>query len=372
MEEVKIAEEEKDAAAAYGLFYKCFESSDARAMFDVTRKYDPTLTNENLFIIKDKGDVIAAARTVVRTLRIFNEGFDIGGIATTAVHPAYRGKGLFNVLTKFVLNKMIERDLGLCLVFARRAIDNIYVKHGFWGAPVERRFSLPDPPIFGKSGLSFREAQYRDIPFLEMAYRKVYGGLPVFLDRPGQLWQIKFNTPSFMQKHKCYICTQGKGGEPVGYAVVEDGKGVVEACATTGDDSIYPRMLFSKDSTLMKGAVQNLSLPLGHPAIKSLEGHPSSVFTRHPDFGGHVLKILDPYNFDSRIMRLLEVQLSKKGAAISADYGKAQQYQFSRVVTAALFGYEIPETKSVLEIRDAARWGRSKPVDFIFSSLDEF
>ena len=114
MYEVKITDTEKEAESAYELFYKSFGPNyyESKATFDSTRRYDLTLNNNNLFIIKDeKNTVIATARTVNRSLKIFSEKFEIGGIATTAVHPDYRGKGLFNIITKFILNEMINRNL---------------------------------------------------------------------------------------------------------------------------------------------------------------------------------------------------------------------------------------------------------------------
>ena len=142
--ELLLAETPEDERMAYELFYRCFGPSyfEAKQTFDITREFDTTMIRQNLFIMKnEKDEVIATARTSEETLSIHQKQFSIGGIATTAVHPKYRGKGLFTRLTDSVLEKMNHVRLDLALVFARRAIDNIYTKHGFWGTPVERRFT---------------------------------------------------------------------------------------------------------------------------------------------------------------------------------------------------------------------------------------
>lgn len=116
MYQVKIAKTEPEVSAAYELFYRSFGPSyyEVKEVFDISREYDPTMKAENLFIAKDEGkSVVAALRTVVRELTVFGENFQIGGIATTAVHPEHRGKGLFDLLTRFALNEMIKRGLSL-------------------------------------------------------------------------------------------------------------------------------------------------------------------------------------------------------------------------------------------------------------------
>lgn len=371
MVNVEIANNEADAQFAYKLFYRCFDSPNAKISFDLTRQYDPTLKNENLFIIKDeRQNVIAALRTVVRTMRILGEEFKVGGIATTAVHPDYRKRGFFDVLTKYALEKMKERNLDLCLVFARRAIDNIYIKYGFWGLPVERRITLLNPPIINESKMEFRNVQATDIGFLEKIYNKSYGILPVSLNRPGQLWLAKIKNPDFEKNYKCVIFT--KKNEPVGYVVAENEKGIIEVGSMEEKQDIYREMLFSKVSPVKEYAVKCLALPFEHPAIKSVSGYGYSIFTRHPDFGGHVIRILNPYNTNSKIMKLVNRELIKRGAALPDEPNGYASYIYSRVLISALLGYEIVETRTVLKIIDKDRWNSLKPIDVILSSLDAF
>lgn len=371
MHKVKIAETEAEAESAYELFYRSFGPTyyDSKEVFDLTRKYDPTLTNENLFIIKEKNSVIAAARTVTRGLKIFGEKFDIGGIATTVVHPEHRGKGLFDATTQFILNEMINRGLSLCLVFARRAVDNIYVKHGFWGTPVERRFTILDPPDLDL-GLRFRPIQIQDIPFLEKTYRQVSESTPVFLDRSKPLWMNKMKSPPFYKRFDGYICIQKS--EKIGYVIAEREKGIIDICSCDGNPDTYKSILFSKNSPVREAALRGIGLSTEHLAIKAFRGYAYSIFTRHPNHGGNVLKILDPYDSNSKIMKLVESQLANRDIKIPDDLSDFQPHIVSRVITAALFGYEIPETRAVLKISEQSRWNTLKPVDFIFSSLDDF
>lgn len=368
MYNVKIAENETEAESAYELFYRSFGPTyyDCKEAFDSTRKYDPTLTNENIFIIKEKKSVIAAARTVTRCLKIFGEKFDIGGIATTAVHPDYRGKGLFDIVTHYVLNEMVNRGLSLCLVFARRAIDNIYVKHGFWGTPVERRFTVLDAPDVDES-LSFKAIHVKDIQFLEKTYRQVYDSMPVFIDRPEPLWLAKLKNPKFYERFDGYICVQNN--KKIGYVISEHEKSVIEVCSC---DDAYKSILFSKNSPVREAALAGISLSTEHPAIKALRGHAYSIFTRHPHYGGNILKILNPYYRESKIMKLVESQLASRDVKIPDNLKDFKPQVVSRVITSALFGYEVPETRTVLRISEKSRWNILKPVDFIFSSLDDF
>ena len=375
MYKVKIAGNEQDATAAYELFYRSFGPTyyDAKEAFDFTYKYDLTLTNDNLFIIKDeKESIIAATRTLTRNLKIFDEKFDMGGIATTVVHPKYRGKGLFDAITKFILNKMIERGLCLCFVFARRSIDHIYVKHGFWGTPVERKIKILNPPHQNKNILNFRKIQVKDISFLEKTYQNVYENLPVYIDRSKQLWLTKIKHPSFNKRFHGYICTQKTTDKPIGYAIAEHGKGIVDVCSSGESPEIYESILFSKNSPVREAASTNISLPTEHPAVKAFRGCSYSIYTRHPHYGGNVLKILDPYNRETKIMKLVDSKLAARDVKISKDFINLPPHIVSRVITAALFGYEIPETRTVLEISKESRWNTLKPVDFIFSSLDDF
>lgn len=375
MYEVKITDTEKEAESAYELFYKSFGPNyyESKAAFDSTRRYDLTLNNNNLFIIKDeKNTVIATARTVSRNLKIFGEKFEIGGIATTAVHPYYRGKGLFNTITKFILNEMIDRNLSLCLVFARRAIDHIYVPHGFWGTPVERTFILLEPPSFDANTLNFMKMQIKDIPFLEKIYRYVHSGLSVFLDRPEYLWLAKMKNPKFEKQFDGYICTKKGTGVPIGYVIAESGKGIVDICACGEETDIYKHMLFSKNSPVRDAALTGLSLSTEHPAIKAFRGHAYSIYTRHPHYGGNILKILDPSNRESKIMKLVESKLAANGIQIPIEFDNVESHIISSVITAALFGYEIPETRDILNISEQSQFNTSKPIDFIFSSLDDF
>lgn len=388
MYKVKIADTETEAESAYELIYRSFGPTyyDCKEFFDSTRRHDPTLINKNLFIIKEsvkeRETIIAALCTVTRTLTIFDKKFDIGGLATTVVHPEYRGKGLFNVLTQFVLNEMASRNLSLCLVFARRAIDNIYVKHGFWGIPVERIFRILDPPDIADIAevLSFRTAQIEDIPFLEKIYHQVYGHTPVFLDRPKPLWINKMKNPNFHKRFAAFICTQKgtdesigdepAGDEPTGYVISEHEKGIIDIGCSNGSPEIYKAILFSKDSPVRKAASMGISLSTAHPAIKTFRGYSYSIYTRHPHYGGHMLKILNPYDCESIIMKLVTSQLANRDSKIS--YNNAPLHVFSRVITAALFGYEVMETRYVLEISEESKWNILKPVDIIFSAMDEF
>lgn len=374
MYKAKIAETETEVSSAYELFYRSFGPTyyEAKEAFDTTRQYDPTLKVENLFIVKDEGkSVVAALRTVLRDLIIFGEKFEIGGIATTVVHPKHRGKGLFNLLTRFALNELINRGLNLCLVFARRAIDYIYVLHGFWGTPVERRYTLLDPPTLETGFLNFRRMGIGDPPFLEKAYRQAYRYLSVFLDRPEPLWEMKLKTPSFHRQFDAYICTLKGTNEPIGYVIGQRGKGIIDICCRDQDPETYKSILFSRDSPVRDAALIGMNLSTEHPAIKAFRGYAYSVFMRHPHYGGNVLKILDPYNQESKIMHLVQSQLVSRGAKISNVTNSPPQI-FSRVVTAALFGYEIPETRTVLEISEESQWNILKPVDFTFSPLDDF
>jgi len=375
MYKVKIAETEAEVSSAYELFYRSWGPTyyEAKEVFDITREYDPTLKVENLFIVEDEGkSVVAALRTVIRDLIIFGENFQIGGIATTVVHPEHQGKGLFDLLTRFTLGEMIKRGLSLCLVFARRAIDYIYVPHGFWGTPVERRYTLLDPLTLEASSLSFRKMGMEDTPFLERAYRQVYGRLSVFLDRPEFIWKTKMKLPFFNKQYDAFICTRKGTNEPIGYVIGQSDKGIVDICCCDDDPETYQAMLFSKDSLVRDTAHVGLNLSTEHPAIQAFRGYAYSIFTRHPHYGGNVLKILDPYNQESKMMQLVQSQLANRGVKILNNIANFPPYIVSRVITAGLFGYEIPETRTVLEISEESRWSILKPVDFIFSPLDDF
>jgi len=372
MFKIKVAETESEADSAYELFYRNFGTTyyDSKKFFDSTRKYDPTMTNENLFIIKERKSVVVAARTVRRSIKIFDKTFDIGGIATTVVHPNYRGKGFFDIITQFVIDEMIKkRGLSFCMVFARRAIDNIYVKHGFWGTPVERRFIVLDPPNLDKK-LSFRKMQIEDIPFLEKTYKQVYGKMPVFLDRPKALWANKLKNPSLNERLNGYIFTNNE--KKIGYTITENGKGIIETCSHNENPDAYKFMLFSKNSPAREAALTGMALSTEHPAIKAFRGHAYSIFTRHPHYGGNILKILNPYNRESKIMKLVESKLAECDVKIPDDFRGIPSHIVSRVLTAALFGYEVPETREVLKISEDSKWNILKPIDFIFSTMDDF
>lgn len=375
MYKIKIAKDEHEAKSAYELFYRSFGPTyhDTKVFFDVTRKYDSTLINENLFIVLDENkNVVATCRTVTRHLKILGKTFDIGGIATTVVHPAHRGKGLFTLLTNYVLEEMTRRDFSLCMVFARRAIDYIYVKHGFWGASVERRFTVLDPPTWDKNLILFKKLQISDIPFLEKTYRQVYKETPVWLDRPKQLWMTKMKNPSFQKQFDGYLCTQKNTSKPVGYVIAEKEMGIVEVCSHVDSVEIYKSILFSNNSPVREASLKSICLSTEHPALKTLKGYSYSIFTRHPNYGGHVLKILNPYNSESKLMSMLTSKLDDCGISIPKNTTRIPPHLFSRVLTAALFGYEVPETRSVLHAKDYLRWDHLKPLDFLFSPLDEF
>ena len=369
MYKVKIAETESEEESAYELFYKSFGPTyyDAKEVFDLTRKYDPTLKNENLFIIKEKDSVIAAVRTVTRSLKLFDKRFDICGIATTVVHPEHRGKGLFNIITQSVLNEMVNRRLSLCLIFARRAIDNIYVNHGFWGTPVERRFTVLDAPELDVN-LSFRRIQIEDISFMEKTYRQVYGSMSVFIDRPKPLWHAKMKNPNFHKQFDGYVCTQNE--TEIGYVISEHGKGIIEVCSCSDDQDTYKSIFFSRNSPVREAALSSISLSMEHPAMKAFRGHAYSIFTRHPHYGGNILKIFNPCDKKSKIMKLVESRLANRDIKIPDGLENFPPHVVSRVIISALFGYEVPETRNVLEIGE--KWNTLKPVDFLFSSLDDF
>lgn len=375
MYKTKIAETETEVSAAYELFYRSFGPTyyEAKQAFDITRENDPTMKKvENLFVVEDEGkSVVAALRTVVRDLVIFGEKFQMGGIPTTVVHPEHQDKGLFNLLTRFALNEMINRGLSLSMVFARRAIDYIYVPHGFWGTPVERRYTLLDPPTLEGGSLNFKKTGVDDSPFLEKAYRQVYRYLSVFLDRPDSLWRMKLKMPFFHKQFDAYICTPKETNEPIGYVIGQREKGIIDICCCDEDPETYQAILFSKDSPVRDAAHVGMNLSTEHPAIQAFRGCAYSIYTRHPHYGGNVLKILEPYNQDSRIMQLVRSQLASRGAKIS-NMANSPPEVFSRVLTAALFGYEVPETRTVLEISEESPWNILKPVDFIFSPLDDF
>lgn len=372
---VKVAETESEEFQAYELFYKSFGPTyfDAREDFNLTRNLDPTMKIENLFIVtNEKKEVVAAVRTVKRELKIFRKKFNIGGISSIAVDQEYRGKGLFNLLIQFILKEMIKRELSLCMEFAARRIDNINVPHGFWGAPVERKLIILDPPSIENNNFHYRKIEIEDIPFLEKTYRKTYGKMSVFIDRPGDLWKIKIS-PRFMPNIlNGYICLKNNTKEPAGYLINEAGKGIIEIATNDKDINTYKVMLFSKSSPLLKDCQNGLCLSTEHPAIKALRGHSYSIYTRHPHYGGHILKILDPYNRKSRIMALVKEQLDKRGAKINTSINNMPEYIYTRVITAALFGYEVAETRDIIKIGKNSAWDMMKPVDFFFSSLDEF
>lgn len=375
MYKAKVTETEAEVSSAYELFYRSFGPTyyEAREVFDITRENDPTFKAENLFIVEDEEkSVVAALRTVTRDLVIFGEKFQMGGLATTVVQPEHRDKGLFDLLTRFALNEITNRGLSLCMVFARRAIDYIYVPHGFWGTPVERRYTLLDAPTSEAGSLSFRNMEIEDSPFLEKAYRQVYGQLSVFLDRPESLWKTKMKLPYFHKQFDAYICTPKGANEPIGYVIEQREKGIIDICCCDDDPETYKSMLFSKDSPVRDAAYIGMNLSTEHPAIKAFRGYAYSVFTRHPHYGGHVLKILDPYHQESKIMQLAKSQLARRGVKMPDNMSNYPRDLLARVITAALFGYEIPGTRTVLEISEESQWNILKPVDFIFSPLDEF
>ncbi len=375
MYKVKIAETNVEVSAAYELFYRSFGPTydEAKEAFDISRECDPTMKTENLFIVETKGKlVVAALRTVTRDLTLFGEKFKIGGIATTVVHSNHRGKGLFNLLTQFALNEMIRRELNLCLEFARRAIDYINIPHGFWGAPVERRYTILDPPTLEAGSLNFRKMEIEDAPFLEKAYLQVYKSLPVFLDRPESLWKTKMKLPVFSMQYDAYICYEGGSDEPIGYVIGQRESGIIDICTCDGNPKTYQSILFTEGSPVRDTACIGMSLSTEHPAIKAFQGYAYSIYTRHPHYGGHILRILNPYDQESRIMKLAKSQLANRGVKIPGNIADFPPYVVSRVITAAMFGYEIPETRTVLGISEEAPWNILKPVDFIFSPLDNF
>lgn len=375
MYKVKIAETEAEVSSAYELFYRSFGPTyyESKEIFDITRECAPTLKVENLFVVEDEGKlVVAALRTVIRDLIIFGEKFEIGGIATTVVHPEHQGKGLFNLLTRFALNEMINWGLSLCLVFARRAIDYIYVPHGFWGTPVERRYMLLDVPTSEAGSLNFRKMGIEDIPFLEKAYRQVYQHLSVFLDRPQSLWKMKMKLPFFHRQYDAYVCTRERADGPIGYVIGQREKGIIDICCCDEDPETYKSVLFSKGSPVRDTALVGMNLSTEHPAIKAFRGYAYSIFTRHPHYGGNILQILDPYHQESKIMQLAKSQVARRGVKMPDNMSNYPRDLLARVITAGLFGYEIPETRTVLEIPAGSPWDSLKPIDFIFSPLDDF
>jgi len=371
MYDVSIAKEEKEVHEAYELFYRSFGKTyyDAKDAFDLSKSIDPTLKTKNVFVMKNEyGTVIGAARTVERDINISGESFHIGGIATTALHPKYRGEGLFTKLTDFVLDNMAKRKLSLCLVFARRNIDNIYVKHGFWGTPVERNYVLLNPPEIITKNYWFRRATESDIPLLEKMYRKVYGNLPVYLERPEYLWRIKLQEGKGTRFYGYVLFDLNSSSEsPIGYLFTEHNK-IIELAADSTDPSIYKTMLFSNISPVSEFAKQGFSVPLTHPAITEMQGEPYSIYTRHPTNGGNILRILDK---DPKIKSMLRKSLQKWGFSegeIRSVIGEPDHVQMK---TAALFGYETKDTKKVFGIPEESRLNK-KPMDFILSGLDDF
>lgn len=315
MYKVEIAETKNEIDLAYELFYKSFGPNyhECKEFFDSTREDAP------VFIIKDGNSIIASLRTVNRSLNLFGERFDIGGIATTVVHPNYRGLGLFNELTSSALNNMENRSLSMCLVFARKAIDNIYVKHGFWGVPVERMIKILNP-IQIDNCLNFRTIQSEDIPFIEKIHNEVYKQQSVFLDRPLSSLENK------IKQYKGYIFNN------MGYVIIKD-----ELIIEIGSHDIdtYNVILFSRNSPAKD---KGFRISLEHPIMKTIYRYSYSIYTRHPNNGGHMLKILN----EPKIMKII----NSKGINIKMGISE---------ITSSLFGYDT-----------------LKPIDFVFSPIDEF
>lgn len=372
---ISVAETEDDESGAYELFYRSFGPTyyESREKFDISRRYDRTLKPQNLYIARNADNkVIAALRSVERELNIFNRKFTIGGIATTAVHPDYRGLGLFDDLTTFALNDMMGKRLAMCLVFARRAIDNIYIKHGFWGTPVEKKFTLISPPWLKNEKYDYIPIDEENMGIPAKLYREVYSDVPVFLSRSDDLWLSKVFNPSFGQNIRGYLCYDRAEGDYGGYVIAESGTGIIEVCASKESEGIYNELLFSGNSPFYNEVARGLCLPDNHPAMIEFAGEAHSVYRRHPHNGGNVMRILNHSEEDSEIMSLLAGELSRRGVEMPELTDKCPDNIYLRIITAALFGYEVPETRDVLNIEKQSEWNLVKPLDFIFTPMDDF
>ncbi|MBI5134697.1 GNAT family N-acetyltransferase [Candidatus Uhrbacteria bacterium] len=373
---VRVVRSKKDEQEAYELLYKAYGPSyfHAKEVFDVTRIYDSTLNKKNLFILKEGDSLVGAVRTVTRRLMVFGQEFSVGGIAAIVVEPRYRrGGAVFHSMTQSVLSEMSNRGLDFCLIFARRAVDHFFVRHGFWGTPVEKNIRLLNPPHPQATSIQFRCIKDSDVPFLERMHRSINQYFSVFLERPKELWMSKIKNSSFTARFDAYLCIDTFTSLPVGYVVAEPAGTIIEAALLPDYKLWYPSVFFSQSSPVFEAALRGLSLPQEHPALRMLRGHAYSSFTRHPHYGGNLLKILNPTDHDSPLMECVRRQLAQRGVIINERLLRGVTPQsVSRVLTAALFGYEVQETRMVLEIPEDSPWERMIPVDVLFSALDDF
>lgn len=99
--------------------------------------FDPTWSNENIFVAVERDRILSAVSILPRHLKILGHNIPSGGLSNLYTDPESRGRGVATELLERVCDEMRSRGLELAVIFpgAPPATSDFFEKRGWhsWG-----------------------------------------------------------------------------------------------------------------------------------------------------------------------------------------------------------------------------------------------
>ena len=271
------------------------------------------------------GEVVGLVRLVSRRLFRREQSFSMVGITSVCIAPSHRAKGLSRDLMAASLRQARILGHDVVALIARRAVDRFYPKFDFWSLSSHNRIEIALHGRPRSRRISVRPLEPADLSkakvLRELAYADCFGRL----DRSETLWQFLF---AKWQRLGLRVLALTCGGEFVGYAI-GDKDSFVEFAANPGVDAIDVI-----DALTPETASLRISLPMGHPFIRSFDDLEVTMASRHCAHGGYIVRILDVDKVRAQLLERVEARArsirlprlteTMSGFALSYDGSRAR------------------------------------------------
>lgn len=290
---------------------------------------NPTFEHINdLIVIREDSTVIGCCVILKKSQRIGLSAKCIRKVAfisQVVIKSNFRGRGYSRILLEKAIEHIKEKDCDYAIVIARQAVNDFYMKFGFFGVSsytevrINKAMRNQSPE---KMDARVRNANLNDISSISDAYESTYALCSGSCIRSYEDWRFVLNSMSAYNGN--FLIFENSNEEFVGYVLISSEFKIEEIGAHTNDKlAILLKMLiFFLNRESLSFAINER-----HSLLSILWEYDFEVKNRQCIYGGHMVKDLS-LNVDSQSIKPEDIDATFKSIG-SKMLSTAESTRFS-------------------------------------------
>ncbi len=271
----------------------------------ITNPFGLLSENDVVVLISPTKEVCGTIFLVDRLL--FNPSIELKGtyLSSICVSEKFRGMGLSKLLIETAISEIKKRGSAIAILIARRAVDHFYNKFNFWGVSQYNKIKIKRLQIISNS-YEVKPVELDDLSVINEIYSYRYQYNYGASKRDIEFWKYIFWKSKFENNEFKSI----KLDETIiGYVIYSDNN--VYEIALNSDLCILEavNLIFSEstyEDIIIHSSNENISLI-------NLSEKDYIFEARDCMFGGHMVRIIDPFIIKTQLKQKLEKIIIKYG-----------------------------------------------------------